>query len=54
MSYDLRGHGRSGKPGDEKGHASALYADDFAAVTKAFNLHLPILVGWYVYPVQLH
>ncbi|KAJ3502188.1 hypothetical protein NLJ89_g8999 [Agrocybe chaxingu] len=46
VSYDMRGHGRSGKPKREKDHASRLYADDFAAVVKAFNLKSPILIGW--------
>ncbi|CAA7269178.1 unnamed protein product [Cyclocybe aegerita] len=46
VSYDMRGHGRSGKPKREEDHASTLYADDFAAVVKAFNLKSPILIGW--------
>ncbi|CAA7269177.1 unnamed protein product [Cyclocybe aegerita] len=35
VSYDVRGHGRSGKPKREEDHTSALYAADFAAVVKA-------------------
>lgn len=46
VRYDLRGHGRSGKPSNEEGHASSLYADDFVTVCKAFNLNKPIHVGW--------
>ncbi|KDR74313.1 hypothetical protein GALMADRAFT_123754 [Galerina marginata CBS 339.88] len=45
VSYDMRGHGRSGKPDTVEGHASTLYADDFATVVKAFNLDAPILIG---------
>ncbi|KAF8816529.1 alpha/beta-hydrolase, partial [Phlegmacium glaucopus] len=44
--YDMRGHGRSGKPEVEEGYASVKYADDFAAVAKAFHLKAPILIGW--------
>ncbi|KAF8905798.1 Alpha/Beta hydrolase protein [Gymnopilus junonius] len=35
VSYDMRGHGRSGKPDTVEGYASTLYADDFAAVVNA-------------------
>ncbi|KAJ7125344.1 alpha/beta-hydrolase, partial [Mycena epipterygia] len=46
VRYDVRGHGRSGKPADAEGYASSLYAADFSAVTKAFSLNMPVFVGW--------
>lgn len=46
VAYDLRGHGRSGKPDTLDGYSSALYAQDFDSVIKAFNVTSPILVGW--------
>ena len=48
VRYDMRGHGRSDKPDGSEGYASKLYADDFAAVMKAFNLRKPVVVGWWV------
>jgi len=44
----MRGHGRSGKPEVEEGYTSVRYADDFAAVAKAFHLKAPIFIGWCV------
>jgi len=44
--YDLRGHGRSGKPEDPEAYKSSLYADDFVAVMREFGFSKPILVGW--------
>ncbi|KAK7057745.1 AB hydrolase-1 domain-containing protein [Favolaschia claudopus] len=46
VRYDVRGHGRSGKPTTPEGYASALYAADFAAVVEGFGLHMPVFVGW--------
>lgn len=46
VAYDMRGHGRSGQPETMEGHASKLYADDFAAVCKGFGLVSPIFNGW--------
>ncbi|KAJ7125387.1 Alpha/Beta hydrolase protein [Mycena epipterygia] len=46
VRYDLRGHGRSGKPIKAEGYASSLYAADFSAVIKAFSLNMPVFVGW--------
>ncbi|KAJ3898882.1 Alpha/Beta hydrolase protein [Lentinula edodes] len=46
VRYDLRGHGRSGKPETVESHASELYANDFMAVASEFGLHKPVLVGW--------
>ncbi|KAJ7821547.1 Alpha/Beta hydrolase protein [Mycena olivaceomarginata] len=45
VRYDVRGHGRSGKPNSAEGYASSLYAADFAAVAAEFSLHMPVLVG---------
>lgn len=47
ISYDLRGHGQSGKP--ETGEAyydGRRQADDLAAVLKATGAKRPVLVGW--------
>ena len=44
----MRGHGRSGKPEFAEGYDSKLYADDFATVIRAYKLHRPIVLGWYV------
>ncbi|KAH8113551.1 alpha/beta-hydrolase [Phellopilus nigrolimitatus] len=46
VRYDMRGHGRSAKPDTADGYASQLFADDFAAIKKAFKLQSPLLVGW--------
>ncbi|KAJ7672085.1 hypothetical protein B0H17DRAFT_1084367 [Mycena rosella] len=46
VRYDVRGHGRSGKPATPEGYDSALYAADFAAVCEAFGLNMPVFVGW--------
>ncbi|KAJ7750082.1 alpha/beta-hydrolase [Mycena maculata] len=46
VRYDVRGHGRSGKPRDPEGYASLLYAADFSAVAKEFFLDTPVFVGW--------
>jgi Predicted hydrolases or acyltransferases (alpha/beta hydrolase superfamily) len=48
VRYDMRGHGRSGKPNTPKDHSSSLYADDFSTVAKAFSLVKPVFVGWWV------
>ncbi|THH16277.1 hypothetical protein EW146_g4342 [Bondarzewia mesenterica] len=45
VRYDLRGHGRSGKPTTPEGHVSAAYAADFMAVVKGFGLNKPVYVG---------
>lgn len=46
MRYDLRGHGRSGKPETDAGYTSDKFAEDFKAVMTAFGLTKPIVVGW--------
>lgn len=42
ISYDLRGHGESGKP--EKFNLDN-HADDLAAIVNYFNLKKPIVIG---------
>lgn len=47
ITYDLRGHGLSGKPGEPKAYSDGRrWADDLASVIKAANAHRPVLVGW--------
>ncbi|KAL0563846.1 hypothetical protein V5O48_018215 [Marasmius crinis-equi] len=46
VRYDPRGHGQSVKPETAEGHSSKLYADDFAAVCKAFNVDKPVVAFW--------
>jgi pimeloyl-ACP methyl ester carboxylesterase len=47
VTFDLRGHGASGKPRDAASYADdELWAGDVAAVMKAFGLKRPLLVGW--------
>jgi len=47
VTYDLRGHGASGKPLDREAYiADKLWADDLAAVIETAGLKKPILVGW--------
>ncbi|KAJ7040556.1 alpha/beta-hydrolase, partial [Mycena alexandri] len=46
VRYDMRGHGRSGKPTTAEAYASKMWADDFKTVVDAFALHKPVLVGW--------
>jgi len=47
ISYDLRGHGRSGQPRDAKAYTEGRrWADDLAAVIAATGAHKPVLVGW--------
>lgn len=48
VRYEMRGHGRSGKPLDEAGYASAKLAADFKTVCDAFGVVKPFLVGWCV------
>jgi len=47
ITYDLRGHGLSGKP-DAPGsyREGRRYADDLATVLKASRATRPVLVGW--------
>jgi non-heme chloroperoxidase len=47
ISYDLRGHGRSGKPTDPTAYSEGRrWADDLAAVIDATHAQRPVLVGW--------
>ncbi|KAF5319771.1 hypothetical protein D9611_012867 [Ephemerocybe angulata] len=46
VAYDLRGHGRSGKPGMPEEYSTKLLADDFVAVTRAFGVEKPLYIGW--------
>lgn len=47
ITYDLRGHGLSGKPVDAESYRDGRrYADDLAAVLKATHAQRPVLVGW--------
>ncbi|KAJ7749180.1 alpha/beta-hydrolase [Mycena metata] len=46
VRYDVRGHGRSGKPTTADAYASEMFADDFKTVVEAFALHRPVLAGW--------
>ncbi|KTT22738.1 alpha/beta hydrolase, partial [Pseudomonas oryzihabitans] len=47
ITYDLRGHGLSGKPaGAAPYRESRRWADDLAAVIAATGAHRPVLVGW--------
>ncbi|KAJ7202021.1 Alpha/Beta hydrolase protein [Mycena pura] len=46
VRYDVRGHGRSGKPTDEATWESRRLAEDFDAVVDAFGLVRPFVLGW--------
>ncbi|KTT65004.1 alpha/beta hydrolase [Pseudomonas oryzihabitans] len=47
ITYDLRGHGLSGKPtGAAPYQEGYRWADDLAAVIAATGAHRPVLVGW--------
>ncbi|KIJ46885.1 hypothetical protein M422DRAFT_29072 [Sphaerobolus stellatus SS14] len=46
IRYDLRGHGRSGKPLEPAAWTSERFAEDFHAVMSIFRVNKPILVGW--------
>jgi len=46
VRFDMRGHGRSSKPDNAEAFASQRYAEDFAAVMKAFHLRRPVVLGW--------
>lgn len=47
ITYDLRGHGLSGKPTNAEAYREGeRWADDLAQVIAASNAHKPILVGW--------
>ncbi|KAH9918571.1 alpha/beta-hydrolase [Epithele typhae] len=46
VRYEMRGHGRSGKPVDEDAYSSHKIAADFKTVCDAFGVVRPILEGW--------
>jgi pimeloyl-ACP methyl ester carboxylesterase len=47
VSFDLRGHGDSGKPATPASYASAkIWADDVAAVIRAAAIEKPLIVAW--------
>ncbi|MET7141925.1 alpha/beta hydrolase [Xanthomonas sp. PPL135] len=47
ITYDLRGHGLSGKPTDVAAYADGMrWADDLHAVIAASRARKPVLVGW--------
>ncbi|KDQ07180.1 hypothetical protein BOTBODRAFT_120362 [Botryobasidium botryosum FD-172 SS1] len=46
IRYDLRGHGRSGKPQHAEAYSSVRFAEDFDAVVRAFGVDRPFLAGW--------
>jgi len=46
VKYDLRGHGRSGKPDDEAYWDSKRIADDFRVVVEAFDVKQTFIVAW--------
>ncbi|MBG3851478.1 alpha/beta hydrolase [Xanthomonas sp. WHRI 8391] len=47
ITYDLRGHGLSGKPTAASAYRDGMrWADDLAAVLKAANARDVVLVGW--------
>ena len=48
VKYELRGHGRSGKPIEADAYGGRRYAEDFIAVCKAFGLVKPFVCGWFV------
>ncbi|TQU27976.1 alpha/beta fold hydrolase, partial [Xanthomonas perforans] len=47
ITYDLRGHGASGRPAAASAYQEGMrWADDLAAVLKAANARQAVLVGW--------
>lgn len=47
ITYDMRGHGQSGKPSAAIAYAEgARWADDLAAIMKTAKVTRPVLAGW--------
>lgn len=47
ITFDLRGHGRSGTPANVEAYTDArLWSDDLAAVIDETQVTRPVLVGW--------
>ena len=49
ITYDMRGHGLSGKPSAATAYAEGMrWADDLAAIMKTAKVTRPVLAGWSV------
>jgi non-heme chloroperoxidase len=46
VALDLRGHGDSDKPDDERAYASERLGDDLQAVLEGLGLERPVIVAW--------
>ncbi|KAG1809635.1 Alpha/Beta hydrolase protein [Suillus subaureus] len=46
VRYDMRSHGRSGRPANQSDYSSPKFAADFMAVVEGFNRQKPYLLGW--------
>ncbi|RPD75139.1 alpha/beta-hydrolase [Lentinus tigrinus ALCF2SS1-7] len=46
VRYEMRGHGRSGKPVEEEDYESIKIAQDFRTVCEAFGVVKPFVAGW--------
>jgi non-heme chloroperoxidase len=47
ITYDMRGHGLSGKPSAATAYAEGMrWADDLAAIMKTAKVTRPVLAGW--------
>ncbi|KAI0360167.1 alpha/beta-hydrolase [Trametes cingulata] len=46
VRYDMRGHGRSGKPLDPSQYESRRFAEDFKAACDACEVKKPFFAGW--------
>ncbi|GHH49899.1 alpha/beta fold hydrolase [[Pseudomonas] boreopolis] len=47
ITYDLRGHGLSGKPAEASSYTDGRrWADDLAAIIESTHARKPVLVGW--------
>ncbi|KAI0649424.1 alpha/beta-hydrolase [Trametes meyenii] len=46
VRYDVRGHGRSGKPLEKAAYESIRFAQDFKAVCDSYDVEKPFIAGW--------
>ena len=47
ITYDMRGHGLSGKPADASAYSDGRrWADDLSRVIQSSGARRPVLVGW--------
>ncbi|KAI0671438.1 alpha/beta-hydrolase [Trametes maxima] len=46
VRYDVRGHGRSGKPLGKSAYESIRFAQDFKAACDSYGIEKPFLAGW--------